>query len=172
MKRLYPRIYGQIRPILYPRSGLVAFVVIRASLLYGIGYVSVRDIRAAMVEQGPTPIAQEWVFMSALFVYVTMPDVDTAKRIAREAVRQRVCACANLLSPLWSCYHWQGAVEEADEVACIFKTTEARFPAFEACVRALHPYEVPCIVALPVLAGNQDFLHWIQEETAPDQRMA
>ena len=104
--------------------------------------------------------------MSALFVYVTMPDTATAKQIAREAVQRRVCACANILGPLWSCFHWQGKVEEADEVACIFKTTDGQFPAFEACIRALHPYEVPCIVALPIHAGNGDFLNWIYSETA------
>ena len=106
--------------------------------------------------------------MSALFVYVTMPDAATAMHIAREAVHQRVCACANMLAPVWSCYHWQGKVEEADEVACIFKTTSERFPAFEACIRKLHPYEVPCIVALPVQVGNEDFLQWIHRETTPD----
>ena len=104
--------------------------------------------------------------MNALFVYVTMPDVDTAKRIGREAVSKRVCACVNMFSPVWSCYHWQGAVEEADEVACIFKTTKETFAAFEALIRELHPYEVPCVVALPVYGGNKDFLHWIHAETA------
>ena len=101
-----------------------------------------------------------------LCVYLTAPDRDVALRLARALVDERLAACVNLLGPIRSVYRWQGAVEEADEVAMIAKTTAGQFAALEQRVRALHPYEVPCIVAWPHSHGTAPFLDWIAAETS------
>ncbi len=100
-----------------------------------------------------------------LLVYVTAPDAETAGRIARALVEERLAACANILNGMHSIYRWQGAVEEAHEVVCLFKTTGERRERLFERVRELHPYEVPCIVSLPLYAGSAPFLEWIAAET-------
>ncbi len=102
-----------------------------------------------------------------LLVYVTAPDKAVADRIARTVVEERLAACANLLEGMHSVYRWQGSIEEAREVACLFKTTADRREDLFARVRELHPYEVPCIVALPIYAGSASFLEWLTAETRP-----
>ncbi len=98
-------------------------------------------------------------------VYTTFPNSAAARRAARIVVEERLAACANLLEGMQAIYRWQGAVEEADETVCLFKTTGERLPALTARIRAQHPYEVPCIVALPLAAGHPPFLEWIAAET-------
>jgi periplasmic divalent cation tolerance protein len=85
-------------------------------------------------------------------------------------VEERLAACAQVLGPLTSTYRWQGAVETADEWYCHLKTTAERWPALEARLRALHPYDVPEIIALPIAAGSRAYLDWITAETRPDPR--
>ena len=104
--------------------------------------------------------------MSACFVYITAPDKATARDIGRALVDARLAACANILDGMTSVYRWQGRVEEAGEAVLIAKTREALVPALTEKVRALHRYECPCIVALPVVGGSQAFLDWIDAETA------
>ena len=104
--------------------------------------------------------------MNQFSVYMTAPDQDTAVRIARIIVTEQLAACVNILSPITSVYRWEGKVEEDGEVALIAKTTAAQFPALAARVKALHPYQVPCIVAWPIAAGYQPYLDWINAETA------
>ncbi len=100
-----------------------------------------------------------------LSVYVTVPDEETARHIARTVVDERLAACANILPGCRSVYRWQGQVEEAGEVALILKTASARFPALERRIRELHPYEVPCIVAWEVRDGHGPYLDWVTAET-------
>ncbi|SBW10314.1 Divalent-cation tolerance protein CutA [uncultured delta proteobacterium] len=102
-----------------------------------------------------------------LLVYVTMPDKDSARTFSETLVRERFAACVNILDGAESIYWWQGALETATEAVCLFKTTRGRFPAFLEKAKALHPYDVPCIVAWPLERGNADFLDWIGAETAP-----
>lgn len=104
-------------------------------------------------------------FMNTLFVYITAPDKDTARQLAGTLVRERLCACANIFDGMESVYWWQGEVQNAREAVLVCKTTESLYPAFEARARALHPYETPCIVALPMTAGFAPFLQWIADET-------
>lgn len=103
--------------------------------------------------------------MDVLLVLTTLPDAPTAERIAGELVAARLAACVNVLAPVRSVYRWQGAVETADEVPLLMKTTRERYPALEAALRAAHPYELPEIVALPVAAGLAPYLAWVGEET-------
>lgn len=97
-------------------------------------------------------------------VYVTCPDAQVAQRIARALIDQRLVACANLIGST-SIYRWEGVVEEASEVVMFLKTRRARFPQVEAAIRALHPHQVPCILALDISAGNAPYLAWLDRET-------
>lgn len=94
-------------------------------------------------------------------LYVTCPDVVVAQRIADTVVEERLAACANLLPGMRSVYRWQGKVEHADEAVLILKTTARRTAALIRRVKTLHPYEVPCIVALPISGGYAPFLAWV-----------
>lgn len=103
--------------------------------------------------------------MQAYFVYVTAADKEEALRIARQVVEERLAACANVLDSIRSIYWWEGAVQEADEAVLILKTTEAKLPALIEAVRQAHSYGCPCVVAVPISAGNPAFLQWIEAET-------
>ena len=98
-------------------------------------------------------------------VLITAPDEETARRIARALVEERLAACVNLLPGVRSIYRWQGAVEEAAEVLLIAKTHAERVAALAARVRALHPYELPEVVVLPVSDGSDAYLRWVVAES-------
>lgn len=103
----------------------------------------------------------------ALVVLTNCPDVATADRIALALVECGLAACVNRLSPAESIYRWQGAVERATEYPLLIKTTRERYGELEQAIRALHPYEVPEIIALPVVAGHAAYLRWVAEATQP-----
>lgn len=104
---------------------------------------------------------------NVLVVLTNCPDVEVADRIARTLVEQRLAACVNRLAPVESVYRWQGAVERATEVPLLIKTTRERYAEIEQAIRALHPYEVPEIIAMPVSAGLASYLRWVADETQP-----
>ena len=101
----------------------------------------------------------------AVSVYIVTADMAEADRIAEALVGERLAACVNILGTVRSVYRWQGAVERADEIAMIAKTTEALFERLAARVRALHSYDTPAIVAWPIVAGDAAYLDWIAAET-------
>jgi periplasmic divalent cation tolerance protein len=101
----------------------------------------------------------------AIVVLVTAPGADEAARIARAVVEDRLAACGNVVPGLRSIYRWKGAVQEDAEALLVLKTTRDRFEALRARVLALHPYEVPEVIALPVEAGSAPYLAWISAET-------
>jgi len=105
--------------------------------------------------------------MSRCIVYMPAADRDEALRIGRALVADRLAACVNVLGAITSVYEWQGQVEEGGEVAFIAKTTSDRVEALTERVRTLHSYDCPCVVALPIDAGNPDFLSWISDQTEP-----
>ena len=101
-----------------------------------------------------------------LLVVTNLPDRDAAIRLARALVEQRLAACVNVLGACTSVYRWEGALEQAEEVPLLIKTRAARYPELEALIRELHPYELPEIVAVPMVRGLPDYLDWVAEETA------
>ncbi|TMH71424.1 MAG: divalent-cation tolerance protein CutA [Betaproteobacteria bacterium] len=103
-----------------------------------------------------------------LLVLTNCPDEASATRIRQEVVNARLAACANQLGPVRSTYRWQGAIEEASEVALLIKTTRERYSELEALIRRLHPYALPEIVAIPVERGCPDYLAWVRMETRAD----
>lgn len=101
----------------------------------------------------------------ALFVYVCCKDSAQAESIATAAVEARLAACANIIPGMRSIYRWEGKIESAQEVVLLLKTQAAHFDVCAALVRRLHSYEVPCIVAMPIVKGTADYLAWIAAET-------
>ena len=108
--------------------------------------------------------------MAAHFCYVTVPSRELALGIGRTIVEDRLAACANVLDGMRSLYWWQGTLEEASEAVLILKTRGELLERLIARIRELHPYECPCVVALPIAAGNRAYLDWIASETAPALR--
>lgn len=100
-----------------------------------------------------------------LLALTTIGSREEAESIARTLLDERLVACANLLPGCRSLYLWQGALEEADETLVLFKTTRNRYRAFEERLRALHPYELPEIVALSPDAVLPAYAAWVIGET-------
>jgi periplasmic divalent cation tolerance protein len=101
-----------------------------------------------------------------LLVLTNCPDLQVAGRLRRHLVESRLAACVNQLAPVASTYRWKGAVEDAVEIPLLIKTTRAAYPALEAALRQLHPYEVPEIIAIAVDRGLPEYLNWASIETA------
>lgn len=101
-------------------------------------------------------------------LYVTAPDRETARQLARRVIEKEAAACANVLPGMRSVYRWQGRVVEADEAVLIVKTTRDHADAATRILVDAHPYDEPCVIALPVdgSTGAQPFLDWIRAETA------
>ena len=90
---------------------------------------------------------------------------DDAQKIATSAVSKRLAACAQVIGPITSTYWWQGTMETAEEWLCLLKVREDLYTDLEQDIRANHPYDVPEIIAMPVVAGNASYLAWILGET-------
>ena len=100
-----------------------------------------------------------------VMVYLTAKNEKEALAIARALVEERLAACVNLLGKTRSIYRWQGRIADEREVAFMVKTRKTLLPALTARVKKLHSYECPCIVALPIVGGSDDFLEWLDQET-------
>ena len=107
--------------------------------------------------------------MSVLLVMTNLPDRAAAEKLAVLVVEERLAACVNILAPCASVYQWQGAVERADEVPLMIKTTEERYPQLEVAIRSAHPYETPEIVAIPIVDGLPEYLAWVVAETQTER---
>ncbi len=97
-----------------------------------------------------------------LSVYVTAADADEARRIGRALVEENLAACVNVLPGHTAIYRWEGKLEEGAEGAFLAKTTAGRFEELRSRVRALHSYDLPCIVAFPAETGDPEFLDWVR----------
>lgn len=101
----------------------------------------------------------------ALLVLTNVPDEATARTIAHLLIEQGLAACVNMLPAVQSVYQWQGKLEQASEVVLLVKTTQARYTELEAAIKSVHPYQIPEIIAVPVVAGLPAYLGWIAAET-------
>jgi periplasmic divalent cation tolerance protein len=104
----------------------------------------------------------------ALIVFVTVPTRADGERIAEALVAERLAACVNVLGPVRSIYRWQGEVCRDDEHLLMIKSTRARYAALEARVKALHTYDVPEVIALPIEMGSPEYVGWIESMTADE----
>jgi periplasmic divalent cation tolerance protein len=103
--------------------------------------------------------------VAVLACYCTCPDLVSAERLAEALVGERLAACVNVLPGLRSVYRWQGTVEHADEVLLLIKTTRERLDALAARVQALHPYELPELLAVEAAGGLPAYLDWVAAES-------
>jgi periplasmic divalent cation tolerance protein len=97
-------------------------------------------------------------------VATTVATEDQAGAIARLLVEKRLAACVQVLGPMISHYRWQGKIEAAGEYLCLAKSRAALFPEIEAAIKAVHPYEIPEIIAMPIMAGSKEYLGWLAAE--------
>ncbi len=94
-------------------------------------------------------------------VLTTAGSEQEAERISAALLDQRLAACVQVIGPIVSRYRWQGKLERAEEWQCLAKTEAALYEQVEAAIRAVHSYEEPEILAVPVLAGSRGYLEWI-----------
>jgi periplasmic divalent cation tolerance protein len=106
--------------------------------------------------------------MSAVVLQCTCPDDATAAAIATALVGERLAACVQRLPGMRSTYRWNGAVEQTDEVLLLIKTVADRIPAVFARVQALHPYDVPELLALDVRDASPSYLDWVIAQSRDD----
>jgi periplasmic divalent cation tolerance protein len=104
--------------------------------------------------------------MTQSLLYVTCASEEEAIKIGSAVVEERLAACANVLGRTTSIFRWEGKVQRESEVALILKSRTELVERVTRRVKELHSYAVPCVVALPIGAGNPDFLKWIDDETA------
>lgn len=102
---------------------------------------------------------------SVLMVFTNCPDTQSAVALAEHLVEKRLAACVNVLGGCDSIYRWRGAVERAQEVPVLIKTTRGAYDRLAAAIRSHHPYELPEIVAVRVEAGLPEYLSWVHSET-------
>ena len=103
--------------------------------------------------------------MKAVFVYVTVSNADEAEKIGRGLLEDKLVACVNIIDGVRSLYWWKGELQSDAEAVLVAKTREDLTARVIDRAKALHSYDVPCVVTLPILDGNPDFLKWIEEET-------
>jgi periplasmic divalent cation tolerance protein len=101
--------------------------------------------------------------MSVISVYAVFADADEAERIGRLVVEERLAACVNILGPIHSIYRWKGVIEDAEEVAAIFKTSDALADALMTRIAAHHSYDVPCIVSWPIEKILGPYADWVEQ---------
>jgi periplasmic divalent cation tolerance protein len=102
--------------------------------------------------------------MEINMIYITTGSKDEARMIGKTLVSNRLAACVNIIENMNSIYMWDGKLQDDKETILIAKTTKARVPDLIEKVNALHSYDCPCIVSLPVADGNPAFLKWVSDE--------
>ena len=102
--------------------------------------------------------------MAVIAVLTNLPDSESAFNLARDLVRLRLAACANVLGPATSFYRWEGKEEEAREYPVLIKSTRDRYDALERAIRERHPYSLPEIICWPIERGLAEYLRWVEDE--------
>ncbi|KAF0177852.1 MAG: periplasmic divalent cation tolerance protein [Nitrospirae bacterium] len=103
--------------------------------------------------------------MDYIVVFITAPNEEEAAKMARVLVEEKLAGCVNIVRSISSIYSWQGKTEDDSEALMICKTKKSLFDALKERVIQLHPYTVPEIVALPIIAGSEKYLDWLREVT-------
>jgi periplasmic divalent cation tolerance protein len=101
--------------------------------------------------------------MQAIVVLTTLPDRNKARAFARALVDEKLAACVNVVPGLRSVYRWKGEVHDDPEVLCVVKTSRAKMTKLKQRLKSLHPYEVPELIALPIIDGSAAYLQWMSQ---------
>ncbi len=102
----------------------------------------------------------------SIVIFVTAGSEAEAGKIATALVEEQLAACVNILGPIRSLYRWEGKVADDREWLLLIKTRDERFAAIEARVKALHSYQVPEVIALPIMAGAGEYMRWLRESVS------
>jgi periplasmic divalent cation tolerance protein len=100
-----------------------------------------------------------------IVIYITTASVNEAKKIGRALVEEKLVACSNIISPIRSIYSWQGKICDDKEALMVLKTRKKLFNQIVKRVEKLHSYDVPEIIAMPIIEGSSKYLSWLNEET-------
>jgi len=100
-------------------------------------------------------------------LFVTCPEAKVAEAIARHLVDRKLAACGNVTAPVTSVYRWKGKVVRESEVVLLVKTRQSLVPRCTKAIRERHPYELPEIIAVPIVGGLPEYLRWVVRETTP-----
>ena len=100
-----------------------------------------------------------------IVILVTAKDEAQSQRIAEKLVAEKLVACANIVPGIQSIFRWKGKVDRAKEVLLVLKSRRRHFPVIVKIVKAMHSYDVPEVIALPIIEGNKDYLNWLTEST-------
>lgn len=103
-----------------------------------------------------------------LLVLCTCPDEESARHLSESLVQARLAACVNILDPISSVFTWQGKISVEPESLLLIKSTETSYSKLEQAIKAQHPYDVPEIIAIPILKGSADYLDWVRDNTCTD----
>ena len=103
--------------------------------------------------------------MAFIQVTATTETKEQARDIARFLVEEKLAACVQILDGIESTYLWKGKIETSHEFMCFIKTRKDLYPQVEAAIKKIHSYETPEIIALPIIEGSEDYLHWLDEST-------
>jgi periplasmic divalent cation tolerance protein len=120
--------------------------------------------RRICIEAIPKPQQEEVTVTNINFVYMTVGNMDEARKIGSRLVTSKLAACVNMIENMASVYIWDGEIQEDREIVLIAKTTQDRVPDLIEAVKAQHSYDCPCIVTIPVTGGNEAFLGWIENQ--------
>lgn len=101
---------------------------------------------------------------SYIQITTTTDKKEVAERIAFRLVEEKLAACVQIVGPITSIYRWKGTIERAEEWQCIIKSREGLYKEIELVIKSVHSYEVPEIIAIPIVAGSGEYLEWLQGE--------
>lgn len=102
-------------------------------------------------------------------IITTCPSKAEAEKVATLLVEMRLAACVQVFGPISSAFWWKGKIDRTQEWMCVVKSTADSYDRIETAIRDHHPYEVPEILVMPVIAGNPDYLDWLRNEVRPQQ---
>ena len=103
-------------------------------------------------------------------IFTTAEKKKDAEKLAKEVVEKRLAACVQVLGPIESTYWWEGEVEKAEEWLCIMKSRNDLYGELEKVIKGIHPYDVPEILAMPIVSGNPVYLQWVDKEVGDKSR--
>ncbi len=107
--------------------------------------------------------------MQLILVYITVKDRTQAEQIGKKLVEEKLAGCVNIIDGMRSIYYWDNALQEDCEAIIIAKTSQTLLSALTSRVKQLHTYSCPCVIALPIIGGNPDYLQWLQQQIPPSE---
>ncbi len=109
--------------------------------------------------------------MQLILAYITVKDKSQAEAIGKKLVEEQLAGCVNIIDGMKSIYYWNNSLQEDSEAILIAKTAQHLLPRLTSRVKQLHSYSCPCVIALPLIGGNPDYLQWLAQQIPPDTHL-